>query len=275
VNLAIDRSIITEQVLGLGQPVATTVVPPGLADYSPPETGIRLDVARARALLAEAGYRDGKGFPEAGILYNTSGQHKKIAEAVADQLRRNLGIQVTAYNQEWQAYLDATRSGAYTMARAGWHGDYADPNTFLDMWTTNGGNNQTGFSSPLYDRLIAAAADVGAFMKDPEPVLGGLDAPAPINALIAVCRAAESPGDKLAGFAKLRLALLREAEGLLVRKEFPIVPLYFYVVSGFLRPGVHGFYTTLEAPDGTTTPNTQDLHPLRGVWIEPSAGRTR
>jgi oligopeptide transport system substrate-binding protein len=268
VNLAIDRSIITEQVLGLGQPVATTIVPPGLADYSPPETGIRFDVERARALLADAGYPGGKGFPEAGILYNTSGQHKKIAEAVADQLRRNLGIQITAYNQEWQAYLDATRSFSYTMSRAGWHGDYADPNTFLDMWTTNGGNNQTGFSSPLYDRLIAAAADVGAFMKDAEPVLTALDDPASINALIAVNRAARTPGDKLAGFAKLRLALLGEAEGLLVRKEFPIVPVYFYVVSGLLRPNVHGFYTSLESPDGTTAPNLQDLHPLRGVWIE-------
>lgn len=275
VNLAIDRRIITEQVLGLGQPVAHTLVPPGLADYAPPETGIRLDVERARALLAEAGYPGGRGFPEAGILYNTSGQHKKIAEAVADQLRTNLGIRISAYNQEWQAYLDATRSSTYTMARFGWHGDYADPNTFLDMWTTNGGNNQTGFSSPLYDRLIAAAADVGTFVKDPAPVLSALDAPAPVAALVEASQSAENASDKLASFAKLRFALLREAEAILVRKEFPIVPLYFYVVSGFVRPNVHGFYNTLEFPDGTKTPNLQDLHPLRGVWIEPGTERTR
>ena len=275
VNLAIDRRIITEQVLGMGQPAAMTVVPPGLPNYTPTETGIRFDVERARALLAEAGYPGGKGFPEAGILYNTSGQHKKIAEAVADQLRRNLGIQITAYNQEWQAYLEAIRSSGYTMARYGWHGDYADPNTFLDMWTTNGGNNQTGFSSPLYDRLIAAAADVGTFLKDPEPVLSALDDPTAVRAFITASRAATNPADTLDSLAKLRLGLLREAEGILVRKEFPIVPLYFYVVSGFLRSNIHGFYATLEFPDGTTTPNLQDLHPLRNVWIEPGTERTR
>ena len=170
--LAVDRKVFVEQVLGLGQIPATTFVPPGMVGYEPPESRIGLDLERARKLLADAGYPDGKGFPEVGILYNTNQGHKKIAEVVADQLQTNLGIRVNAYNQEWQSFLDTVRTGSYGIARAGWVGDYADPNTFLDMWVTNGGNNQTGFSSPAYDRLIAAAADVGAFSNDPDELLG-------------------------------------------------------------------------------------------------------
>jgi oligopeptide transport system substrate-binding protein len=274
VNLAIDRSLITDQVLGLGQLPAATFVPPGLGTYRSPETGIRLDVDRARALLAEAGYPSGKGFPEVGILYNTSGQHKKIAEAIADQLKRHLGIAVNAYNQEWQSYLDTVRNGDYAMSRAAWVGDYADPNTFLDMWTTNGGNNETGFSSPLYDRLITAAADVSSFLQAPESILGDLGDAAAIRAEIARVNTAPSPDARLAALASTRLALLREAEGVLVRKEFPIVPVYFYVVSGLLRPNVRGFYTTLEFPDGSRAPNLMSLHPLRDVWLEPGTERT-
>jgi oligopeptide transport system substrate-binding protein len=46
----------------------------------------------------------------------------------------------------------------YQIARAGWIGDYADPNTFLELWVTGGGNNQTGWSSKWYDDLIGQAA---------------------------------------------------------------------------------------------------------------------
>jgi hypothetical protein len=64
------------------------------------------------------------------------------------------------------------------------------------------------------------------------------------------------------------MLLFREAEGLLVRDEFPVMPLYFYVVSGLVHPRVRGFYSMLEHDDGSRTPNLQDTHPLRGMWVD-------
>ena len=170
-NLAIDREQITRDVMRLGQLPARYLVPPGIRGYKPPESGISYDVEQARKLLAEAGFPEGRGFPKFGILYNTLESHKKVAEVVADQLRRNLHVEVAAYNQEWQSYQQSTRSLDYDLARAGWIGDYEDPNTFLDLWLTNGGNNQTGWGSVVYDRLLAAAGDVEQFVAEPEFVL--------------------------------------------------------------------------------------------------------
>ena len=48
-------------------------------------------------------------------------------------------------------------------------------------------------------------------------------------------------------------------------QELPILPIYFYVVSGLVNPQVEGFYTELEMPDGSRIPNLQDLHPLRAI----------
>lgn len=228
--LAIDRREITDEVLRLGQLPATTLVPPGMPGYEGPESELGFDPPRARELLAEAGFPGGEGLRELGILYNTSEQHKKVAEVVADQLRRHLGVRVHAYNQEWQSYLASVEAGDYDIARAGWIGDYLDPNTFLDLWVTDGGNNQTGWSDPGYDALIEAARNEA----DPSR----------------------------------RMALLRRAEGLLVNRGLPVVPVYFYVVSGLVKPHVKGFYTELELPDGGRAPNLQDLHPLREVRVE-------
>jgi oligopeptide transport system substrate-binding protein len=269
--LAVDRKTLVEDVLGLGQIPATTVVPPGLPRYVPPESSMRLDVPRARALLAEAGYPGGKGFPDVGILYNTNQGHKKIAEVIADQLEKNLGIHVTAYNQEWQSFLSTVRDGDYAIARAGWGGDYADPNTFLDLWVTNGGNNQTGWSSPSYDALVRAAADVETFAASPEALLARAKHRGELETALLAVRGERSAAARLLAQAKLRLLLLREAEGILVNDELPILPLYFYVNGNLVAPNVRGLYTTLTFADGTTAPNLSDTHPLRDVWVDETA----
>jgi ABC-type oligopeptide transport system substrate-binding subunit len=64
------------------------------------------------------------------------------------------------------------------------------------------------------------------------------------------------------------MALLVEAEAILVQEEFPIVPIYFYVNSGLVSPSVRGFHTMLKHPDGTLSPNLQDIHPLYAVHKE-------
>lgn len=267
-NLAIDRKLIVEKVLGMGQLPASTFVPPGLPGYEPPASSIRLDVAAARKLLADAGFPNGKGFPTLGILYNTSDTHKKVADVIADQLRKNLNVDINPYNQEWQAYIDSQRLFNYEISRAGWVGDYADPNTFLDMWVTNGPNNQTGYSNPLYDTLIHLASDVTLLLRDPERLLTRLPRPDALRAAVQRAKAAETPADVLREREALRMAIFREAEAILVGDELPIIPIYFYVNSGFIRPGVSGFYTKLTQPDGTTSVNLQDLHPIRDLSVK-------
>jgi oligopeptide transport system substrate-binding protein len=269
-NLAIDRAQVTNEVLALGQLPAYHLVPPGLPDYRPPEPGLRLDVAEAKRLLAEAGFPEGRGFPPFGILYNTLEAHKKIAEVVADQLRRNLGIQANAYNQEWQSYQTSLRSLSYDVGRAAWVGDYEDPNTFLDLWLTNGGNNETGWGDPVYDRLLQAAADVEAFMAAPEALIARLRDPGAARALLNEVKNAPDTAQHLQKAALLRLLLLREAEGLLLDRGLPLIPMYFYVISGLIQPKVKGFYSRLETADGQTRSNPRDVHPLRELRIDDS-----
>jgi oligopeptide transport system substrate-binding protein len=266
-NLAIDREQIARDVLGMGQKPATLFVPPDLAGYDPPVSTLRHDVPAARKLLAEAGFPDGKGFPKFGILFNTAEAHKKIAEVLADQLRRNLGIDAKAYNQEWQSYQESTRNMDYDLSRAAWVGDYQDPNTFLDLWLTNGGNNQTGWGNVTYDQLLEAAANVEAFLAATEYLLDRVKDRAKLQALITAAQGVTDAATHLAAMTRLRAQLLAEAESILVNDELPIMPVYFYVNGGMVKPSINGFYSTLVGSDGKSRANLKDQHPLRNVTV--------
>jgi oligopeptide transport system substrate-binding protein len=260
-------------VLGLGQLPAYHYVPPGIAGYEPPPTSLEKNLDAARALLAEAGFPGGKGFPKFGLLYNTLEMHKKLAEVLADQLRRGLGLEVTAYNQEWQSYQSSTQLLDYDLARAGWVGDYEDPSTFLNLWVTNGGNNQTGWGNASYDRLISATEDIERALSEPGELLPLLKEPAPARALVEQATQASEPAQRLELANRLRMVLFREAESILLNSEFPIIPLYFYVNNGLVAPRVKGFYRELETPDGKKRPNLREFHPASAIYIEePSSG---
>jgi oligopeptide transport system substrate-binding protein len=217
-NLAVDKKDICERVLKAGQIPATGLVPPGIHGY-PDFQGLAYDAKKARELLAEAGYPDGKGFPEVKLLYNTSESHKQVCESLVDMWKKNLGVTVQLANCEWKVYLDEVDNKRYQIARAGWIGDYADPNTFLDMWVKDGGNNNTGWSNPRYDDLIRKAA----VEQDP---------------------------------AK-RFALFQECERMVAVEEMPVLPLYYYVNQGMLRPRVKGWHE-----------NIRDLHPFQFMYLD-------
>jgi len=272
INLAIDRRVIVDDVLRLGHVPAYHFVPPGLRGYEPPDSPLRFDPDEARRLLAEAGYPGGRGLDELGILYNTSDEHRKIAEVVADQLRRHLGIRARAYNQEWQSFLATVQAGDFEIARSGWIGDYEDPNTFLDMWVTNGPNNNTGFSDPLYDLCLEAAADIGRFaeraLRDGSAIAAHpWKEPERVRARLADVRAAGDAASRGDALARLRMQLLREAEARLLDDGLPLVPVYYRVNAGLLAPHVRGLYARLER-DGESAPNLRAIHPLRGVSVE-------
>ena len=200
-SLAIDRKLMVDTVLqGIFKP-AFALVPPDTLGYQPPQL-FDYDPQQAKQLLADAGYPDGKGFPPFELLYNTHEQHQKIAVTLQQMWQQTLGIQTTLLNQEWQVYLDAQSNMNYDVSRRGWIGDYVDPNTFLDMFITKGGNNNTGFSSARYDEIILDAAP------------------------------------KTQDRAQ-RYALYNEAETLLIN-EMPIIPIYTYQSKHLVSPCIQG-----------------------------------
>ena len=190
--LATNRREITEYVLRAGQVPAHSLVPPGVPGYHEAVMPDR-NVEEARKLLAAAGYPGGKGFPHVELLFNTSESHKQIAEVLQQQWKKALGVEVELVNQEWKVFLSTQDAENYWISRGSWIGDYLDPNTFLDLWTSTNGNNRTGFANPDYDSLIGRAART----LDPEK----------------------------------RMDLLHQAEDMVTNREMVVLPLYYYVVQ--------------------------------------------
>jgi oligopeptide transport system substrate-binding protein len=201
-SLVVDKALLTDKVTQAGEPVADAFVPPGTAGYQPP-AGTKRDPDAARKLLAEAGFPGGAGFPVVRYLYsNKSDTDEKVAVEVQAMFKRELGISVLLTKQEWAVYLNSLSALDYDFCRSSWVGDYKDPNTFLDMFVTGGGNNNCGWSNQRYDELIALAAR-------------------------------ETDGAK-------RFDLFREAETMLIRDEMPITPLFYYVMIMFYSDRLGG-----------------------------------
>ncbi len=200
-SLAVDREALVRSITRGGEAAAVAFTPPDTLGYSA-DPALRFDPEEARRLLAEAGYPGGEGFPVTELLYNTMELHQKIAVAIQQMWNQHLNVDVRLYNQDWQVFLSAVNGGDYAIARAGWIGDYVDPNTFLDMWVSGGGNNRTGWSNPRYDDLVLRQA----------PAATDRDS---------------------------RYALLREAERILM-DEMPVMPLFVYTSKSLIHPSVRG-----------------------------------
>ncbi|GAB1482635.1 peptide ABC transporter substrate-binding protein [Treponema sp.] len=160
-SAAVDKKALVEKVTKAGQ-IATDAFTPPMAGFTP-QKGVSFDVAKAKALLAKAGYPDGKGFPQMTIIYNTNEGHKKIAEFMQEQWKTNLGINAVLKNEEWKTFLD-TRSNShdFDVARHGWVGDYADPSNFLELFITGGGNNDGQYENAQFTSLVMKAATLPA-----------------------------------------------------------------------------------------------------------------
>ncbi len=89
--------------------------------------------------------------------------HQDIAVELQQMWRDTLGIQMDLRQLEWKVYLSAQSHLDYQLARASWIGDYDDPNTFLGMFITGNGNNETGWSNPRYDSLVQQANETSRF----------------------------------------------------------------------------------------------------------------
>lgn len=201
-SLAIDREQLCKHVL-IGNTPAGTITPE-MGDYKP-EAAVTFDPDRAKALMAEAGFPEGKNFPRFTILISSSGSRAAV-ESLQAMWRQHLGLIFDIRSMDFGSYISAQQTLNYDIALAAWSGDYLDPTTFLLMWTKGNGNNNTGWDSPEYEALL----DKAAVQTDPAQ----------------------------------RLEVFKQAERMLMEAQ-PIAPISFRGRNYLLRPEVKNWHPLL------------------------------
>ena len=205
-SFTLDRDKLTNTVLQNTAIPAYSITPPNTLGYYPPKL-FEYDIEEARRLLAEAGYPNGEGWPGLEIVYNTQEAHRKVAVAIQQMWKEALNIDITISNQEWKVYLNTISQRQFQVARRGWIGDYVDANNFLDLFLTDGGNNNTGYSDPVFDDIILNRAPKAKSREE-------------------------------------RYQLFYEAETMLL-EEMPFIPIYTYTSKHLVHPSVEGIYPNL------------------------------
>src|SRR6185503_771167 len=190
---AIDRQSIIDNVAQADQIPATGMVPKGIPGFEVIEQHFlptTADLEKAKEFMAKAEN------PKKTItlFYNDAPGHKEIAVAV-QAMWKELGIDTTIKSQEFAQFLEflgPPPNNAVDVYRLGWIADYGDPMNFLELWTSQSGNNNSNFASPEYDRLIEKARN--------------------------------TPNDQQ------RYELYRQAEAMLTGPQgaLPIAPIYWY-----------------------------------------------
>ncbi|HFF8583639.1 TPA: ABC transporter substrate-binding protein [Raoultella ornithinolytica] len=205
-NMALDKDIIAEKVLGQGQRPAWLISQPDIG-------GVKLQnpeyaswprekrIAEAKKLLSEAGYSD--SYPLVfNLLYNTSESHQRVAIAASSMWKKNLGVEAKLQNQEWKTMLDTMHTHNFDAVRYAWIADYDDAATFLNNFRTGDSENTSQYSNPAYDEALKNAAKVSDGVT--------------------------------------RGKYYQQAEDLLA-KDVPAVPVYHYVRTHLVKPWVGGF----------------------------------
>ena len=209
-SLAVNRDIITQQILGQGQISAYGFVPPvhNYQGQQMPEASWTQErrEAEAKRLYAEAGYSEANPL-RIQIMYNTQDDHRRIAVAIASMWKQVLGVETTLANQEWKVFLDTLKRKVDSQVfRISWIGDYNDAFTFAELLQSTSGTNYTGYASPEYDRLVREST------KELDP--------------------------------KKRETMLEQAEQVLLA-DMPIIPIYFYVKARLVKPWVGGYESNI------------------------------
>lgn len=274
--LAVDRQGLIDIVTRGYQTPAYRFVPPGIPDYS--EAALfgagdyDQDVAQAKRLVAEV-RRAGVKIPKLKILYNTHEAHAKVAAFVQSLWKTHLDIDTDLTNQEWGVYLDAKRSEQFEVARAGWIGDYNDPNTFLNLFTSDNPNNDSKYNNPVFDRIVKnycafvldhletaearekMLTDIASWHAYDETVRKRIQGDG--QTLDAALRAAiedyvkADEATRLPKAFAVRLLLFEVGEEMVIH-DMPAIPFYFYTLTQVWPPELLGFEH-----------NSRDLHPQK------------
>ncbi|EFV74398.1 hypothetical protein HMPREF1013_05424 [Bacillus sp. 2_A_57_CT2] len=209
--MAVDQQQIVDFVTKNGEKPAYGFVSYGFTDPSGKDfrevSGdlVKTNAEEAKALLEKGMEEEGYDkLPEVTLTYSTDDTHKKIAEALQQMFKENLGVEVKLANMEWNVFAEEQKALKFQLSRSSFLADYADPINFLENFQTGHSMNRTGWSNEKYDQLI----------KD-----------------------AKNEADE----AK-RFELMYEAEKILF-EEMPIIPIHFYnqvylyndAVSGIVR----------------------------------------
>jgi oligopeptide transport system substrate-binding protein len=176
IGFAIDREALIKSVLkGVSDPATRYVLPllAGLektfAEEYPYEFYSKnADVAKAKEYLQKAMKELNISDPSKmtfEYLTDDTQRAKLTAEFIQDQLKKNLGINMTIKQVPFKQRLELMTKMDYDVVFAGWGPDYNDPMTYLDLWVTGGGHNDTGWSNKKYDELIQFAKTTTDFKK--------------------------------------------------------------------------------------------------------------
>lgn len=211
-SLAIDRQALVKTITQGKENPAIGFLPYGLTGVDKskdfrtevdPYIDINANIEKAKKLLAEAGYPDGEGFPEVAFKYNTSENHKAVAEAIQAMWNKNLGINISLTNQEWKVFIDTVGQGDYEIARYGYFSDFNDLGSLFDLWVTDGPNNYPHYACTEYDELVFAAREEQDSVK--------------------------------------RAELYHQVEDKLM-EDMPIMPIYYYTKTYLLKSHVKGMH---------------------------------
>jgi oligopeptide transport system substrate-binding protein len=217
-SMAIDREFIADQIWGGTMIPAYSFVPPGIGNYGKPVAAAWAEASpidredQAKKLLAAAGFGPGKPL-KVEIRYNTTDNNRRTVVAIADQWKQ-IGVETTFINTDARTHFAHLRDGGdYDIARAGWIGDYSDPQNFLFLLQSdNKGFNYAKYNNPEFDQLM---------------------------------RDAEREVD-----LKKRADILAKAEALITRDQ-PYPPVLFYSTKNLVSPKLTGFHSNLRGAYAT------------------------
>jgi len=208
-SMAIDRQAIIDNVTKANQQPAFALVPPSIRGTDGksfremyPDSGyFQENVEEAKRLLAEGLQEEGLSqFPQVTLLYNTNEGHKAIAEAIVDQWRKNLGVEVKLANQEWGTFLETRDAQQFDIARAGWGADFNHPINFsYDLIHSKSGNNDGRYANSRVDELLDQAI--------------------------------------LSTDEKDAMAKIAEAEKIAIADDMAVLPIYYYTTVTMVKPG--------------------------------------
>jgi len=197
--MCIDKASISKEIRRLGEPTAHTLIPPGsIGGYTSPNGLPNIGDATTQeerdAIIAKANaLLKEANFPEDFVVelaFNKSAGHDLIGQAIAKSWQKTLGVQTSLSQKELKIFREDLKNKQYMTARAGWFGDYGDPTTFLNINQSKDGNNDRAYNNPVFDKLL----DDAAIELDPVK----------------------------------RMALLSEAERILIEEDLPLVPIFHY-----------------------------------------------
>lgn len=193
-SYAINRTAIVENITQGGQVPAMAAVPPSMFPENEKGYFKDGDVDAAKEYLQkgleELGLKDASELPAITISYNTSEAHQKIAQAIQDMWKKELGVEVTLDNAEWAVYIEKLHAGDFQVGRMGWLGDFNDAINFLELYRDkDGGNNDTKWENAEFKQLLIDS------QKETD--------------------------------AEKRQQMLKDAEEIFI-DEMPVAPIYFY-----------------------------------------------